>query len=237
MINLGTKKPWCFNNGNNPNIDFCIWVLEKDGLRVSPFDVHPLGNGELQKAGMDAISWQNWLVKVVATQDNRLNWEVKNKQKYQADNLASFETTASISDRDINKLEIESALEKILSWEQEEYKTAVAKLGNTSQNAEPPDVWDGNLKIKDLLTKLWQEYLNLKEDRFSIFVDTPLNTYARLKPYQTHLATLQIYQINYPQLREYIIPPVAAILAVNSQENSDRFADRVLNVAQQLATI
>ena len=74
------------------------------------------------------------------------------------------------------------------------------------------------------------------EDRELIFVDTPLNMYDRLLPYQKHLATLQIYQVNYPQPVEYIIPPVAAILSVNSQD-SEEFSQRVLNTARELAEI
>lgn len=236
MINLGTEKPWGFTSGDNSYIDFCIWVLEKDGLRIPPFDSHPLGNGELQNEGMDAISWQNWLRKVVATQDDRLNWDVENLQRSIEDYLTSFEQMASISDREINMPEIESSLEKTVSWQQEQYQMAVARLGNTSQYASPPQVWTGEAKVGEELKKLWQEYSTLGENRELIFVDTPLNMYDRLLRYQKHLATLQIYQVNYPQPVEYIIPPVAAILSVNSQD-SEEFSQRVLNTARELAEI
>jgi hypothetical protein len=33
-------------------IDFCIWLLELDGLQVSPFDRHPNGNRILQGKGI-----------------------------------------------------------------------------------------------------------------------------------------------------------------------------------------
>jgi len=237
MINLGTEKPWYFTNGDNYYIDFCIWVLKKDGLQVAPFDSHPLGNGELQNQGMDAISWQNWLIKVVATQDNRLNWSIEDPpQRSISEHLTSLERMASISDRDINTSEIKSSLEKTLAWQQEQYQMAVTQLGDTYKYAEPPEVWTGEAKVGKELKKLWQEYSTFREDRELIFVDTPLNIYDRLKPYQMRLATLQIYQVNYPQPVEYIIAPAAAILSVNSRD-MEKFGQRVLKVARELAEI
>lgn len=73
MINLGTEEiPWGFHIGFNIMVDFCVWVLEIDGLHVPPFDRHPDGNGTLRARGMDASAWQEWVAMVVATQDQRL---------------------------------------------------------------------------------------------------------------------------------------------------------------------
>ena len=43
--------------GMGSAIDFCVWVLEKDGLRVAPFDQHPDGDGSLRSRGMTAEAW------------------------------------------------------------------------------------------------------------------------------------------------------------------------------------
>ena len=48
-----------------PEIDFCVWVLLADGLRVPPFDAHPEGSSELRALGMDAVGWRDWLERVV----------------------------------------------------------------------------------------------------------------------------------------------------------------------------
>jgi hypothetical protein len=48
-----------------PEIDFCVWVLLADGLRVPPFDAHSEGSGELRSLGMDAVDWRDWLERVV----------------------------------------------------------------------------------------------------------------------------------------------------------------------------
>jgi hypothetical protein len=46
MYRLGSEeKPWYCSYRFNMSVDFCIWVLESDGLRVLPFDQHPSGAG------------------------------------------------------------------------------------------------------------------------------------------------------------------------------------------------
>ena len=44
----------------NQYLEFCLWVLEVDGLTVGPFDQHGDGNGELRALGMTPELWRNW---------------------------------------------------------------------------------------------------------------------------------------------------------------------------------
>lgn len=73
---IETEQPWGLNSGCNSNVDFCIWVLQVDGLRVPSFNHHPIGNQILQQVGFDAQTWNTWFTKVVATEDDRLLWHV-----------------------------------------------------------------------------------------------------------------------------------------------------------------
>jgi hypothetical protein len=57
---------WWFGGGFDRHADFCVWVLEQDGLRVPLFDRHPEGDGRLRAAGLDADSWRRWLAAAVA---------------------------------------------------------------------------------------------------------------------------------------------------------------------------
>lgn len=50
-------------------VDFCIYVLEVDGLHVPPFDLHSEGNKTLRMRGLTADDWHFWLAEVVALQD------------------------------------------------------------------------------------------------------------------------------------------------------------------------
>lgn len=54
------SSSWTVRVGFNMDVDFCVWLLEWDGLRVPPFDCHPGGTGELRGMGMTAESWNAW---------------------------------------------------------------------------------------------------------------------------------------------------------------------------------
>lgn len=55
MLNLNLNEPgWGYGVKFSGPIDFCIWVLETDGLRVPPFDQHPEGNKALRTRGLEA---------------------------------------------------------------------------------------------------------------------------------------------------------------------------------------
>jgi hypothetical protein len=42
-------------------LDFAVRMLERDGLRASPFDSHPEGDGSLRALGLEAITWTAWI--------------------------------------------------------------------------------------------------------------------------------------------------------------------------------
>jgi hypothetical protein len=64
-------SPWYLSVGYRPFVDFCVWVLQVDGLRAGPFDRHDDGNGVLRSAGMDEPGWEAWTSAVVAALDAR----------------------------------------------------------------------------------------------------------------------------------------------------------------------
>src|SRR5215212_11819058 len=57
---------WTVRLGPDMFLDFCVWVLERDGLRVPPFEHHPDGDGTLRAARLTAEAWRAWLDRVVA---------------------------------------------------------------------------------------------------------------------------------------------------------------------------
>jgi hypothetical protein len=65
MTEEGTGAAWFVNREFNMTVDFCVWVLEQDGLTVAPFDRHRGGTGEARARGLDADNWQAWLTGVV----------------------------------------------------------------------------------------------------------------------------------------------------------------------------
>lgn len=43
MFRIGEENPWFCRYDFDMEVDFCLWVLEGDGLYAPPFDHHPQG--------------------------------------------------------------------------------------------------------------------------------------------------------------------------------------------------
>lgn len=53
------------------NVNFCVWILRRQGLDASPFDRHPVVDGALRPIGLTAESWYRWLDAVVGEDVSR----------------------------------------------------------------------------------------------------------------------------------------------------------------------
>src|SRR5712691_2593664 len=62
---LHSRNAWHYRQGSDPAVDFCLWVLQVDGLNVPPFDQHPDGDGSLRALGLTEDSWQTWFSRVL----------------------------------------------------------------------------------------------------------------------------------------------------------------------------
>lgn len=69
MIRKVKQKTQGWGYEFNIAVDFCVWILETDGLHVPPFDKHPNGDNAFQKQGLDAASWSIWLNDVILLQE------------------------------------------------------------------------------------------------------------------------------------------------------------------------
>ena len=72
MFRPGTP-PWGLHADLPLGINFCVWVLQRDGLAVPPFDQHPSGDGSLQAVGLDAQLWLSWFTETVIGQRSPAN--------------------------------------------------------------------------------------------------------------------------------------------------------------------
>lgn len=70
MIPLG-GDPWTISTSTDPNIDFTVWILQRDGLRSGVFSWHPEGDGRLRRAGLTAEGWLFWFQRVVRAASQR----------------------------------------------------------------------------------------------------------------------------------------------------------------------
>ncbi|WP_297157350.1 hypothetical protein, partial [Thermogemmatispora sp.] len=65
---LQREQSWHYSIRTELGIDFCLWMLRIDGLRVAPFDTHPDGTHLLQAAGLTPEAWRSWFLRVLAKQ-------------------------------------------------------------------------------------------------------------------------------------------------------------------------
>jgi hypothetical protein len=61
MSDTNQKSSFIIHEAFSPEVDFAIWLLELDGLQVSPFDQHTAGNCLLRNQGLTEESWMSWL--------------------------------------------------------------------------------------------------------------------------------------------------------------------------------
>ncbi len=64
---------WSLHGDASIGINFCVWVLIADGLKVFPFDVHPTGDGKLQALGLNEQMWRSWFTETVLGQRSPAN--------------------------------------------------------------------------------------------------------------------------------------------------------------------
>lgn len=246
------KVTWRIDYGFNIAVDFCIWVLELDGLHVPPFDQHPEGDRILQKRGLDAEAWREWLTTVVAFQDSILLWplESQDQQSWVEEKLTSYGDWASSMAHKPDMIALRSSLEKQWIRLEQQYRAAVARVshipGDKSKFRYPADVWVGEPAVGELLLSLWQRYQSVVAERNperrllaqrSSFKEGSSTLLQDLEPYHARLDYLLVYQVNYPALVEYLIPPVAVILSEpHGLTAGSVLKARILNAAEDLAT-
>lgn len=260
MINLGTETPWSLSYSFDTMVDFCIWVLEVDGLHVPPFNRHPDGNGILRAKGMEPESWRAWMTKIVLLLDQRLNWLVEEPEAKVADTLDSFARMTSISSverptSDFSNSEptLRASIDQQMAWQNRYYWDAVRAVQQFCgefvplqvSQSEPADLWDGEPAVKELLKELWQRYTFVSQEHDSecrrreaerVEISTQ-QLWDDLQPYHSRLADLSLYQVVYPEPVEYLVPPVSAILSVSTgaSDNDYAFRQRALQAAKDLA--
>ena len=66
MFSTTTNDQWHWKIGFDSGIDFCVWILEIDGLHIPPFDQHTQHEGFLQTAGLTQLSWKAWIRELIS---------------------------------------------------------------------------------------------------------------------------------------------------------------------------
>jgi hypothetical protein len=257
MISLSSEvsEPFVIHSGFNQMVDFCVWILERDGLKVPPFSHHPEGSAELREQGLNSANWSIWFERIIRTQDQRLNWHVPNIQDSISQKQESFKRMAA----EVAKLNIKTPerseskdrvnLERILTWEEQQYQRAIALSGGISNNySDPSSLWDSSEMVKPLLSQQWSIYQSQLRERAQILIgNLTANTqsigrptlfnqmYDEIRGFQDRPDALEILQVGYPHAIEYVLSPVYIVVSLkNGLGHEESFCESILQATNHL---
>jgi len=231
---LHSRNSWYYHQGSDPTIDFCIWVLQVDGLQVPPFDRHPAGDGSLREAGLTADNWLTWFLRVLDPEQRKQD-EAQLQQLYMAEYL---------------KVANEPDIEHFKRRYQAERRN-----GSADPPLPPPPTfyhycasWMGDLAIKNRLLELEKQYTQNASQYSRAVGDVEralirgerkaaTRLYDELKPYHNRLPPLQIYLVAYEYPLDYLLAPATLLVTVQEgQPAYQEFCERVFNAVAELAT-
>ncbi|HEY7415197.1 MAG TPA: hypothetical protein VH593_08400, partial [Ktedonobacteraceae bacterium] len=207
-----SRHSWHYRQGSNPALDFCLWTLEVDGLRVPPFDQHPDGDGSLRALGLTADAWQTWFLR--ALDPAQSEHDVEELQRNQAEQLkssagpplppppefhyyqASWDGSVAIK----NKLnELEKQFRQISSQREKIGREVEVALHREERKA---------------TTRLYDE----------------------LKPYHHRIPPLNICFVTYASPLDYLAAPATLLMTLQEgQPGFQEFRERVLAAVEELA--
>ncbi|GAQ00062.1 hypothetical protein [Leptolyngbya sp. NIES-2104] len=157
-------------------IDFCVWVLEKDGLQVPPFDRHPDGDGSLSSRGLMAEAWQLRITRTALRIDPRQHWQTDlgalgtaedQLLEFQQDQQQIEAAYPDLAFLPFDAPALAAQLDRYTAWQAEPFEKFQAALRMVYGNTAPPDVWQsdeelaawqGSPEVTERLRELKTEY-------------------------------------------------------------------------------
>ncbi|MBO0779967.1 MAG: hypothetical protein J2P37_14180 [Ktedonobacteraceae bacterium] len=231
---LYSRDDWSFAGGfREPSLDFCLWVLQVDGLRVPPFDQHPDGDGSLQAMGLTAPDWQAWFLCVIDP-------EQRERDIKQLQQQANAEYLKISGEPDLEHLRQRIQAEQL-------------KISQGPLLPPPPAFhfyhasWRGNDAVRNRLIELHTQYKHESSHRELLCADvnrawdkeerrSGTNLYEELKPYATRIPSLSVYFAVYDYPLDYLVFPATLLMTVQEgQPGPQDYRERVLAAAAELA--
>lgn len=226
---LHSRTSWHYRQRPDPTVEFCLWVLHVDGLRVPPFDQHPDGYGSLRALGLTEDAWQTWFLRALDPVQSRRDvehlWQV---------GLAEY-----------LKISGEPDLEHL----KRRYR---AEQSTDPPLPAPPEFhhyqasWQGSLAIKSKLIELEPHYRQIADQRERLLAEVEqamyreerkatLQLYDELKPSHRRLPALNICFVTYASPLDYLIAPATLLMTIQEgQPEFQEFRERVLAAVAEL---
>jgi hypothetical protein len=218
FFHFGSGDPWA--------VEFPVWILRRDGLRVPPFSHHEAGDKSLQLLGMDAASWTRWLQRVISAHNPCLFGEIREPEI-----------------QDLPSEDLIKRSWRFYFWELARREKAMAQLDDPSlAGASPMLIWDGNRAIKDKLIELWGQYtlsrndyaLQGTSDAVDIDPKALLEAIGTLNDEFT-LDVVQMFNVPYPETVHMIVGSSILVIGMNNSTTTEEFIFHIREGAKQLS--
>jgi hypothetical protein len=230
---LHSRNSWSYSQGSHPTVDFCLWVLEVDGLHVPPFDQHPDGDGSLRALGLTEDSWQTWFLRVLDPVQRKRD-EEELRQLHMAEYLkVSGEPDMEHLTRRMQAEQLKISTEPPLPPPSKMYPFQAS--------------WKGSVAIKNKLIELEEQFVQADEqrNRWRKEVERALHLaerkaatrlYDELKPYHNRIPPLNICFVAYESPLDYLVTPATLLItAQEGQPGPQEFRERVIAAVEELA--
>jgi len=214
VIPLG-GDPWTISTSTDPNIDFTVWILHRDGLRAGVFSWHPDGDGSLRRAGLTAEVWLSWFQRVVRAASQRAN--------------AVRGDPAAIRQRGNPNLEVGRA------------QTAAGMFRAPDATRDLLlEIWPAYLlrsreKADRGIARIVERQNRLTEEDAEALVTRERQFWDDLQAYRP-LPSLQVYLVEYVKPVVTVVPPDAAVIGFIDPQEDDlgKYSSLVLEGASLL---
>jgi len=236
-------------------IDFCVWVLEQDGLQVPPFDCHPDGDGSLRTRGMTAETWLDWTRKTALLLDQRLCWQIVDPIAQRESAIAHYEQMkANAAARDpheffpqFDRAFLVEDLNRQFNWQIAQLEKMQAVVKRVYGDRTPPDAWEDEIAVWDDDSAIAQRLYELREhypaqEREQVWLDFNFDADGRIvgpiepivnlgtafDSIQSELAEYdgaEIHLVSYPYPVEMALLPGALVLSQSSEPRNQQMFD------------
>ncbi|HEX5505774.1 MAG TPA: hypothetical protein VFW96_24365 [Thermomicrobiales bacterium] len=207
MFLRGSGDRWHWSVDPAFNVNFCVWALRVDGLRVPPFDRHPDGDGALRALGLTPAGWRAWL-------DRVLERDLRHHE--------AIQHGAWPPPRDLAV----SVFEPFTAW-----------AGEPAVGAWLAEAWPRYYREADAWRRRVTGFDDPATNPAHLRPAEGRRLWRELKPWRKNLPPLRFYLVDYPEVVLLVLPPATALLGTgDGRLDQAGYAAAVLRTARALAS-
>lgn len=200
---------WYWTETQSLGIAFASWVLQQDGLRVPPFDVHAAGDGHLQSLGLNQANWRAWIGAVVHAEDQF------------AEDMSAYDLRTITTDE---RRQIERS--------DEQRNPVACWLGSPEIRKALLDLW----RTYQPIGEAWAREMTSTKRHSRISAGQERRLWRQLKPFHDRLPSLHVYPVDYARGVALAIPPASCVVGIGAPDPDGRaYVDLITAAAQDLA--